>query len=342
MSSKKWKVLDIPCHSYFFISRDSNTLCAIHPRKGFVNKYSFMPDEWVTMPIMNRLPSKFSISVPNHVAINSNKMYVCSRKHNKMAILEMKGLNEYKWQIDDYAHYRIASAAKSIIINNELHIIGGGGHGRHGRNGHLKYNQTQRRFELLHYLVDIMNIRRIIDHKIVQIKSKVYVMGGYNVGTRRFSDGIHEYDIINNSWSTLKITLPKPMGKFGCTTAINKQYVLLFGGKRPDKNISNEIWIYTVHDKSFKKSRMKCPKKSPYRAFAINNRNKDELVTFGYVRNIWKIYEIDDHLFPPQYLIRIIFNFYWREYVHLFEDQSVTVHWRIDVFDIIFHDIDSL
>ena len=49
------------------------------------------------------------------------------------------------------------------------------------------------------------------------------------------------------------------------------------------------------------------------------------------MRNKWKKSDMNNHLFPPQYLIKIICGYYWNEFIHLFRDHTGHHH-KIDVF----------
>ena len=89
-------------------------------------------------------------------------------------------------------------------------------------------------------------------------------------------------------------------------------------------------------DQKFKLSKIKCPEKSTYRyAFTINDRKRDEIITFGYIRYEWRECDINNHLFPPRYLIQQMLKYYLNEFVHLFDCIYEGNHWKIDVFDII-------
>ena len=70
-------------------------------------------------------------------------------------------------------------------------------------------------------------------------------------------------------------------------------------------------------------------------AVAICDRKGDKCITFGFVRDCWSRCGINNHLFPPEYLIRIMLKYYWNEYVHLIDLKRRRGHWRMNVFDII-------
>ena len=76
---------------------------------------------------------------------------------------------------------------------------------------------------------------------------------------------------------------------------------------------SNSILIYYVHNEIAKKSYIECPITcETYQLLATKDEAKDNCATFGYVRNEWIKCGLNNHLFPPEYLIRIIYLFYQR------------------------------
>ena len=73
------------------------------------------------------------------------------------------------------------------------------------------------------------------------------------------------------------------------------------------------IWIYNVANRAFRKSIVRCPIMGRFQAFTICDKNNDQLAVFGYIRSEWTRSEIDEHLFPLEYLIRIMGKYYFKE-----------------------------
>ena len=92
----------------------------------------------------------------------------------------------------------------------------------------------------------------------------------------------------------------------------------------------DSMWQYGI----FKTVELKCPQSQTYQAFAITERKKDHLITFGYIRSKWRKCRMQNHLFPPEYLIRIICGYYWNEWVHLF-GRDDGAHYEIEVFELL-------
>ena len=78
---------------------------------------------------------------------------------------------------------------------------------------------------------------------------------------------------------------------------------------------------------------MKCPKTYKLKVFTMNNKDKDKMTMFAFVRDTWKRMSINDSLYPPHYLIKLMSRYYLNEFVHLFDREGK--HWKVDVFDII-------
>ena len=97
--------------------------------------------------------------------------------------------------------------------------------------------------------------------------------------------------------------------------------------------------FYSICNQTFKELHIKLPsnrKFSIIKIITIGDRNKDQMATFGYVRSKWRECGINNHLFPPEYLIRIMYKYYLNEFVHFF-DLHKGNHWRIDTLDIVKH-----
>ena len=115
---------------------------------------------------------------------------------------------------------------------------------------------------------------------------------------------------------------------------IRDQFIVICAGRDTNYADVNDIYVYSIQDQEISKSGVKTPWTGKCVCFAMNNEQRNELAVFGYVRQQWKISEIDEHLFPPHYIIKIIDRFYLQQYIHLIKPNNGK-HSRIDVFDII-------
>ena len=220
-----------------------------------------------------------------------------------------------------------AQYGSGIIIKDEFHIVGGW-----MTNNHIKYNRNTQKCEVLHDL-GALNWDYIQLPGSTKIGNKCLLFGGSN--DYECNDTIYEYDVVNNAWSQLPSRIPEALTAPSCISVLNEQLIILIGGSDVHGDVfSDRIYIYSVGKGTFKLSPITCPDKSCYQAITTNDKHKDQLTTFGYIRGLWSDSGIDNHLFPPEYLIRIICGYYLNEWAHLF-DCKTGKHYKINVFDII-------
>ncbi len=321
-----------------------NVLYAISQSHGLL-KYSFNTDSWTKQMVINQLarplyfPSFGSYaSRLNPSAINSkaNTIYFISST-GSIAKLQIKDdRTPTNWEIINPVHpFQVPFGSKAVILNNTFHIIGG-----YYNNYHVKWNDTLNQFETLHNLNKINSNQCGFGlHQVVKIKNKLILFGGREPNNgNKILDRICEYDINNNFWYVLDTKLPTPFIPCGCISILHDQYVLLMGVKDDNAGINfnniwslkqDDIWIYSVRSKKFKKSDIKCPRKGAFDVAKMCDRNKDELIVYGFVRNEWKISTMQHLYFPPHYLIQIMHQYYLNESVHLFDWYSGK-HWKMN------------
>ena len=301
-----------------------------------LSQYSFVTDSWKDYKIQPTSDS-FYLHCWNPAAINSdgNIIYLCNKEGQ---IIMFKLIDNDKCELKIIKNLGkemnfVATKAQAIVIKNEFHVIGSGVRGYK----HVKFNPNKNKCDVLHDLENIFNYKHLLPRPIIRrtamtkIANKLLVFGGYDSLYKY--DRIHEYNINNNQWKTLETKIPKFIyphcGKV-CVQILNGQIVLLFG-----KRDSNHIFIYYVCDKIFQKSKVECPNKyDTYQVLATNDKIKDSLTTFGYIRKQWKQCGINNFLFPPQYLIRMICDYYMNVWIHLFTNRFKK-HFKINAFDII-------
>ena len=112
----------------------------------------------------------------------------------------------------------------------------------------------------------------------------------------------------------------------------NERYLITFGGTSCDEHYQiDNIYVLDLEDMVFKMSIRKCPKGSNYHAIAVGDRNKGDVITFGYIRDLWSLEEMKElkHKFPPNGLIKMIIMFYSMEMVYLLAQDGT--HWKISM-----------
>ena len=319
----KWKSLaNTDEDSNIIIDDIHNSLYAISKSSGLC-EYDRDTDTWNKHPITEHLGSKFfEWKSVRAIAIDSQQnMYVWNGTDLIILQLKDKTYDKFSW-----VSIFNEGGLQGIILGDEFHVIGG------NNDMHLKHRKWNGNFQLFDKLHDL----KFAYPQIVKLKDKLISFGGFAAGD--FLDEINEYDIINDKWSKFEITLPRAMMIDGAALVLKQQFIILFGGVISsgvdDANHIDNIWIYSVRDKKFTESKMKCPWKMGGKVLAMNNPKDDEFTVFGYIRSQWRECRIHDQLFPPRYLIKIMNKYYLNEWIHLI-DKISSKHWKINVSDII-------
>ena len=310
------------------LNEKENCLVAINDQ-GEIFRFASSTNTWHRYKISNH-PQELKYMT---IAIDSKSVLYILTCNAFIATLKLEEDASNKWQSQSIRNsYPVINGNQAIMINDELHIIGGY-NSYDGSIGHHKYNQNTQKLELVQdFCNDIVECRGIKHHRIVKVDDKIFMFGGLDYMRRCNSELILEYDVKRNVWNKLKIKMPIAVNSFGCTSILNGEYIVLLGGY--GGRYRDEIFIYSVKDEKFKKCRIKCPKKAQYHAFTMNDTKLSNLSVFGFVTYEWKNCKIPDHLFPPRYLINIMVRYYGCEYVHLLNMHDGE-HWEIDVFDLI-------
>eukprot|EP01084_Bolivina_argentea_P035972 66581_1 len=182
------------------------------------------------------------------------------------------------------------------------------------------------------------NNARLDSFGLVYLKKKHCLMlfGGYDYNTEQMQGDILEFEFKTKTWNKLLISLPMPdtLGDICCITVINERYVLIFGGEHLWGEFNDNIYIYSVEEKILRKSKIKCPSKSVFRAITVNDKMRDEKSVFGFVRKYWEICQINECYFPPYYLLRLIHTFYLVEQVYLL-DIRANKHYKMSSLEIV-------
>ena len=295
-------------------------------------EYSFNTNSWIKYQIQAKSDTPFELRWYNPIAIDceENEIYLCN---NPNQITEFKIMDNHIAKIEKITDLNEIIIGKvfgsGIMIKNEFHIIGGV-----LQNNHIRYNPNEQKCEVLHDLVPVIKVNTVCFANTIKVQEKILIFGGSN--NDNVFDVVGEYDILNDAWYRLKIKLPKALVSVELTPILNGQFILLLGGINnfTTMDIEDSIYIYSVNDKTFRESNVKLPEEASFKGFAIKDVIKDRLATFGWIRDQWSECGIDNHLFPPEYLIKIICAYYINEWIHLFNIDNYQ-HYKIDVFDII-------
>ena len=171
----------------------------------------------------------------------------------------------------------------------------------------------------------------------VHLKSqnKLLLFGGIGIDyyNEYEQDTIYSYSISNKKWNTLSTQLPIPLCYFGYVLTKDEKKIIIFGGFSIYWENMNAIYICDIDTMKFKKADILCPTlNSIYGAVIMDCYDNNELLTYGYLRLIWKSKLFLNLRFISMDVILIINSMYCMEYVYLLDTKNN--HWKIKLVDI--------
>ena len=201
---------------------------------------------------------------------------------------------------------------QATFHDGQLHLLGGVESSRH-----VTCNVSNYVWRELNDLAGAWNIYELLYYASVKIGNKWLIFGGIDGG--EYLNTILEYDFKINKWNKISTALPKAVACLAATPISGGTHVLLFGGWDERSEFDN-IYIYSLKDKTIQELPAKCPV-FPARNLQViswRDEDNDNLAVNGWIRKTWKESEINDHLYPAMYLIRIICEYYLNDIIDLF------------------------
>lgn len=185
---------------------------------------------------------------------------------------------------------------QGIMVQDEIHFF--------NRKIHIKYNLHTQTYS---FIAPPTGIRILYKTNLIRIKQKLIAFTSSYVKGLGYHHYIYEYNITKKSSKCFPIRLSKKCYCVSCTSILNQQIILLSVTNR--YNDEKIIYIYDVKTKIVKKSNIKVPCNQCI--FAVNDKRKDILVTYGWIKNHCK------YLYIPVCLKEFIGCYYINESLHV-------------------------
>ena len=155
--------------------------------------------------------------------------------------------------------------------------------------------------------------------------------------------GIWQYCLIEHKWTKLNIKFPYYTVE--CVLTNDEKYVIITGGQMYNNNKWNDdifILDLTSEDYQLRKCKIKCPQSGNCNYWintVILGGSKDEMLTDGWIKELFKLQQFKHLLLPPTYLIKMISQWYNQPMLHLFYGQPNNMiparHYEIKVSTIL-------
>lgn len=208
------------------------------------------------------------------------------------------------------------SQTKIIFINDQLHIFGG-----HCSINHWIFDINTSKMTKGHLFLDLNTNQSEFRFNVKHIPSKNNILL-YNADNKA---SIHEFCLMSLKWKKWSINIQRNIS-YESSMVITKdsKFMVLFG-----LDNKNNISVLNTESKEIQSSKIKMPLNKNYYSFIVsNNKNKDELLVSGFVK------ESLSSVFP-QSLIVFTNNWFIFEEIHLIGKASNSSHLKINIDDIV-------
>eukprot|EP01084_Bolivina_argentea_P029068 53969_1 len=289
-----------------------------------IYKYNHKNDKWVKYI---SYPTTF-ISTYHSIALNelSQQLYIINME-NTLQIIDLKSnkftTKDMVQKVDDWFPIGIYQGCSCIFLNGKYNLFAG---------THKCHLQLNNKFEFVSFDFNELKKHSQYFSGLIYVKNKnsLFLFGGEQISLPyKKLDCIWCYELNEKKWQKMDAKLPYEMSHIGCCYHEKTENIIIFDCDR--------IWIWNLLTMTFRESVIKSPLGTERcQSIMISNINS-ELIVFGYVREYW----LNTHFgnatpFPHKYIINLIEQWYHCDYIHLFAmARTPTLHWKINVFDII-------
>eukprot|EP01084_Bolivina_argentea_P035970 66578_1 len=297
-------------------------------RIDFIRKYNIETNKWTTMDISEH-------TIWNDIILSDRSCYpVLDTKQSVIYFLNNTYLIQMELNSKKIIKHLLSgennhhnSSSQCIFLNNELFVIGGT-----WSHSISKWNKRTKKLtpvSIIYHKKRLSLFGLICDNR----TNSILIFGGWdNISQSHWGgvnhkkvDCILRYDASTNQCNKLPISLPETVTHPFCLKAINDTSVIIF---------DDDIYIYSIKRQTITKSKIKCPSANRFSGFIVNDKIKNDKIVLGFVRNTWNNCKIDDHFFPPFYLLKIIHSYYLNEWVFLL-DKKTRKHYKMNTLDIV-------
>ena len=168
-------------------------------------------------------------------------------------------------------------------------------------------------------------------HGLIYLNSKksIFLFGGRIAFGTNCSDDIYQFSCFDEKWNKLNIKMPMKLQSFGIVKSRSERFIIILGGIS-NKQKSSNIYIYDVRDGIFSKSKIEIPECGKCHAVITNNKEDDEKICFGFIRNCYKMNDFNCLQELPFYLIKFISKWICLQEIYLLHHNSGN-HWKINI-----------
>ena len=263
--------------------------------------------------------SKDFLSTSHYAAIDTKRkiIYICNEQSKLLKIdLKTKSIET----ISHEAHFGTFPAM--VFADDRIHIIS------NYLCKHCVFDTSSNKFE---ELWDFSDKEKLPSTEPLFIKQhNSMIMTTYNGNNKTSPVSVMEFK--NNKWTDLNVKNCEYLYDSNMITTTTGDFIIFLGGTDVEKVEDHRlIFIYDIKHEKLMKCGIEAPSDSICSALTRNKSN-EELLTFGFVHDCYKVTNFRGIQMIPFYLIKVIGKWVCYETIHLVGDEG---HWTIDMDKII-------
>ena len=147
-----------------------------------------------------------------------------------------------------------------------------------------------------------------------------------------------EYSLKSKRYNRLDWSIVSKWTHHTIVSTLDERYIVLFGKHSPRKqdSLADPIIVFDLRSNEVFQSNIKCPVFSYYYPVVLGSHLRNELISFGFVRQAMKASIHLSNEKVPCDIMNLISRWYCKEEIHLIAvDTDCNSHWKIDMDEII-------
>ena len=328
------------------VATNANDMIALSKKYGKLYKYSSADDTW------SALPARVNGKWPSHPLMcydqMSNNVFICEAVRKSIC-----SINVSTGVIVEYPSTDMKGVIGAVVlIGRDLHIFC-----NHTSSGN-EYNKMDTL--VTHQILNITDssittVQATVPSTILKVHFAVFCESKKSIIlVTKGSDNekeiirLFEFSLRNQQyrhlfdWSPILSDnavswRPDKWLTEAFVLSLNGRYIVAVCKVYPYQwRDQRSLMIFDLKTSAVRKSDIKCPINSRYRAVLVGSNQRDELTTFGFVRQTSESKELQNVKDLPVQIIQLISKWYcsYHEKLHLISERNRT-HWSIDMDQII-------
>ena len=319
-----------------FVKKMNDTQFLAHLGTKSLEAYDAVHDEW----------SRIQLSIGNEIGQWQIVWYDEASKVMYLTVSDRIITVNLETGCNTILHSQLPfSVQKAILIGDDLHVF--------GVNVHLVLRAGCKTKD---YYDMPQSPQMVPDCELVlHCESRDSILLFRNGAYPSFNRDFAEFSLSSKKWKRLKVPSSSANGNMvgvAMMCSADGRYIICFGGLVRDPPVARSIResfgyiskdVITVYDLSDvndqtlkpKRCQLLCPVKGRFHALTMTDKKKEEMATFGFVRQCFESKQLKEVNFPPHYIIQMISKWVEMEYVYLLKNGNGGGHWKISLKDIL-------